>query len=161
MTIRHAAKEDIAKLAEIEAASYPPAEGASMESIAQRVAAFPECFWILEEDGEIRAFINGMATDLPDLADEMYDHAAMHQPDGRWQMLFSVVTAPAFRGRGYAGQLLRQVIADCREGRKGVVLTCKAALLEFYGRFGFQNEGVSASTHGNVLWYQMRLTFAA
>lgn len=160
MRIRHATKDDIAKLSEIEAASYPPAEGASKESITKRVAVFPECFWILEEDGEIRAFINGMATDLPDLTDEMYDHAQMHQPDGQWQMLFSVVTAPDFRHRGYASDVMRQVLADCREKRKGVVLTCKEALLGFYGSFGFQNEGVSASTHGDVLWYQMRLTFS-
>ena len=159
MTIRHATKDDIVRLSEIEAASYPAAEGASLESITKRVAVFPECFWILEEDGEIRAFINGMATDLPDLVDEMYDNAPMHQPDGQWQMIFSVVTAPEYRHKGYASEVMRQVLADCRKTRKGVVLTCKEALLGFYGSFGFRNEGVSVSTHGDVLWYQMRLTF--
>ena len=44
-----------------------------------------------------------------------------------------------------------------KEGRKGLVLTCKDKLLHYYEDFGFVNEGVSKSVHGNVVWYQMRL----
>lgn len=47
-----------------------------------------------------------------------------------------------------------------KEGRKGLVLTCKKRLIHYYARFGFVDEGVSGSTHGNVVWHQMRLTFA-
>ena len=67
---------------------------------------------------------------------------------------------PACRRQGYAGQLLQQAIADARaQGRKGLVLTCKEALVHYYAKFGFVNEGVSGSTHGGVVWYQMRLKF--
>ena len=45
-------------------------------------------------------------------------------------------------------------------GRKGIVLTCKERLVGFYARLGFVDEGTSASTHGNVVWRQMRLTLA-
>ena len=44
-------------------------------------------------------------------------------------------------------------------GRKGIVLTCKERLIGFYAQFGFVDEGVSVSTHGDVVWHQMRLTF--
>lgn len=75
-------------------------------------------------------------------------------------MIFGVDTIPACRRRGYAEQLLKHVIQQARaQGRKGLVLTCKEALLHYYGKFGFVSEGVSRSTHGDVLWYQMRLTF--
>ena len=40
-----------------------------------------------------------------------------------------------------------------------MVLTCKDRLLAYYAKFGFVNEGVSVSTHGGVVWYQMRLRF--
>ena len=61
---------------------------------------------------------------------------------------------------GCAGQVLRRVIADARErGRRGCVLTCKDALVHYYEKFGFVNEGVSQSTHGGVVWHDMRLTF--
>jgi len=160
MLIHHALMSDLEALAEIEAASYPPAEGASRESIRGRLAVYPEHFWLLEEDGRVCAFVNGFVTDMPDLTDEMYDDPSMHRKDGAWQMIFSVVTAPEHRGKGCASALLRRVIADSRaQGRKGVVLTCKERLLPFYAQFGFADEGVSGSTHGGVVWHQMRLTF--
>ena len=68
--------------------------------------------------------------------------------------------APAHRKQGHAGQLLRRAIADARaQGRRGLVLTCKDALVPYYAGFGFEDEGASASTHGGVPWHQMRLTF--
>ena len=42
MSIRHAVPADVDTLADIEAASYPPAEGASRQSIAGRVAVYPD-----------------------------------------------------------------------------------------------------------------------
>ena len=64
------------------------------------------------------------------------------------------------RKKGYAGELIKAAIEDARkQGRKGLVLTCKDKLIHYYAKFGFVNEGVSQSVHGNVVWYQMRLTF--
>lgn len=157
--IRNAKLHDLDNLTRMEAVSYPEAEGASRESIKGRLETFPNHFWILEEDGRMLAFINGLVTNEKDLTDEMYDHPKMHDENGRWQMIFSVVTAPEYRRRGYAGQVMRKVIEDAkRQKREGVVLTCKEELIPFYSRFGFVNEGISGSTHGNVTWYQMRLT---
>ena len=34
----------------------------------------------------------------------------------------------------------------------------KDKLITYYSKFGFVNEGISESVHGNVTWYQMRLT---
>lgn len=52
-------------------------------------------------------------------------------------------------------------INDAREQeRKGVVLTCKDVLVDYYAGFGFENEGQSdKSFHGGVTWNQMQLTF--
>ncbi len=73
----------------------------------------------------------------------------------------AVFTLPNYRKQGLAGKLIMHVIEDARkEGRKGVVLTCKEKLIHYYAKFGFKDEGVSdKSTHGNVFWYQMRLVF--
>ena len=117
--------------------------------------------WLLEEDdGTVVSFVDGMTTDEPTLRDEMYENAALHDKDGTWQMIFGVNTLPAYRCRGCAGAVLERVIADARaQGRRGCVLTCKDKLVHYYEKFGFVNEGVSQSTHGGVVWYDMRLTF--
>lgn len=158
MHIRHAIPDDLDILSRLETESYPAAEGASRESIQRRIQYYPNHFWILENDtGEVSAFVNGFCTNLPDLTDEMYDRPEMHDPEGVWQMIFSVVTAPEYRGRGYAGLLLEQVKKDAgAENRKGIVLTCKERLVPFYSKYGFVDEGISVSVHGNVVWHQMR-----
>lgn len=57
------------------------------------------------------------------------------------------------------GELICRAIQDAKkQGRKGLVLTCKDRLVPYYAKFGFVNEGVSDSAHGNVVWNQMRLT---
>ena len=110
---------------------------------------------------ELIAFVDGFVTDEPDLTDGMYETASMHDETGAWQMIFGVNTLPAYRRHGYAGALIRRAVSDAkRQGRRGLVLTCKQALIPYYARFGFADEGVSEkSTHGNVVWHQMRLSF--
>ena len=160
MNIRNATMEDLEFLTAIEAACFPPAEAATRESFAKRLAVYPNHFWLLEEDGQVVSFVNGMVTDEPLLRDEMFEDAALHNEDGAWQMIFGVNTLPAYRKRGLAGQVLERVIADARaQGRKGCVLTCKDRLIHYYEKFGYRNEGVSQSVHGGVVWYDMRLTF--
>ena len=109
---------------------------------------------------ELIAFVDGMVTDQADLTDEMYEKGELHNENGAWQMIFGVNTIPSCRKKGYAGELIKAAIEDARkQGRKGLVLTCKDKLIHYYAKFGFVNEGVSQSVHGNVVWYQMRLTF--
>ena len=160
MEIKYATTEDITALAAVEAECFPPAEAATEEEFIERVKYYGNHFWLMYEDGKLIAFVDGFVTDEPDLTDEMYEKAAMHNEDGAWQMIFGVVTRPEYRKHGLAAQLLNRAIADARQqGRKGLVLTCKDKLVHYYAKFGFVNEGVSQSTHGNVAWNQMRLTF--
>ena len=160
MKIRNAAINDLAAITAAEAECFSKAEAAGEQSFAERLSVYPDHFWLLEDEGRIVAFVNGMTTDLPDLTDEMYENAQMHQSDGKWQMIFGVDTIPSCRKKGYAAMLIKQAIADAKaQGREGLVLTCKEKLLAYYAKFGFVQEGVSQSVHGGAVWYQMRLRF--
>lgn len=160
MNIRTAAEDDLDAITAIEKECFPEKEAASRASFQKRLRTYPDHFYLMEEDGSILGFVNGMVTDLPHLEDEMYDNAALHRENGAWQMIFGVDTIPACRRQGIAGQLLTYAIEEARkQHRKGLVLTCKEELLHYYAKFGFENEGISASTHGDVRWYEMRLTF--
>ena len=160
MEIRKGTLKDLEAIAAVEAACFPAAEAATAEEFAGRLQQYGDHFWLLWEGERLLAFVDGFCTDQPDLTDEMYADASLHRENGAWQMIFGVNTIPACRRQGYAGQLLQQAIADARaQGRKGLVLTCKEKLVHYYAKFGFVNEGVSGSTHGGVVWYQMRLKF--
>lgn len=176
MLIRHATLNDLPAIAAVEADCFPAAEAASADALRERLMVYPDCFWLMIDDtaddakataaraatvdGRLVAFINGFVTDSPDLSDDMYADAAQHDPHGAWQMVFGVDTAPKYRHCGYASALMRRVIEDARQtGRAGLVLTCKDRLVGFYARLGYVDEGISESTHGNVVWHQMRLRF--
>ena len=161
MKITYAEEKDITAIAAVEAACFPPAEAATEQEFVERIKHYGNHFWLLYDADKLIAFVDGFVTDEPDLTDEMYENACMHNENGAWQMIFGVNTLPEYRKRGYAGELIRRAIADARrQGRKGLVLTCKDRLLAYYAKFGFVDEGVSEkSTHGNVQWHQMRLTF--
>ncbi len=159
MDIRRAVPADLPAIAALEALCFPPAEAAPAAALAERLRAFPQRFLLLRQGDRLIGFINGMTTDAPDLLDGMYADASLHDADGGWQMIFGLDVHPDFRRRGYAAALMDALIAQCRaEGRRGLVLTCKAEKLAYYSRFGFVNEGVSKSVHGGAVWYQMRLT---
>lgn len=160
MLIRNATQEDLDAISQVEAECFPPAEVATKEEFAKRLAYYGSHFWLMFDGDKLIAFVDGFVTDEADLTDEMYEKAEMHHESGDWQMIFGVNTIPAYRKKGYAGELIKRAIADAREqGRKGLVLTCKDRLIPYYAKFGFVNEGVSESVHGNVVWNQMRLTF--
>lgn len=161
MAIRTASAADLPALAAVEAACFSPAEAASEKDFAARLAVYPNHFWLLEKDGILVSFVNGMVTDEPELRDEMYADASLHNEQGDWQMIFGVNTLPQYRRQGLAAQVMRRVLADAEaQGRKGCVLTCKAELLHYYESFGFRSEGVSSSVHGGAVWYKMRLLFS-
>ena len=161
MNIRNGRISDVDELTAIEAECFPAAEAAERKSFEDRLKHYADHFWILEDDnGKIISFVNGMVTDEEHLTDKMYENASMHNENGAWQMIFGVNTLPKYRKNGYAEMVLRRVIDDAKkQGRKGLVLTCKEKLIHFYGKLGFVDEGVSDSEHGGVVWHEMRLTF--
>ena len=130
--IRTATSSDLDCVAAVEAECFPAAEAASKEEFAERIAAYGNHFWLLFENGKLVSFVDGMVTDTPDLADEMYENAALHDENGAWQMIFGVNTIPECRKKGYAGQLIRCAIEQaktapllwglwlCQRGRFGI-----------------------------------------
>ncbi len=160
MQIRTATLADLNAIAAMEAECFPPAEAASKESFAARLAIFPEYFWLVEEDGALLGFLNGAVIDTDVIDDACYEHATCHNPKGSYQTVFGINTLPAYRKRGIGGMMLHAMIETARsEGRKGCILTCKDTLKHYYESFGFVCKGRSASCHGGAVWNDMILLF--
>ena len=160
MEIRTATFKDLDAVSAVEAACFPAAEAATPAEFAERLRHYGGHFWLMFDSEKLIGFVDGMVTDKADLSDDLYAQASLHNENGAWQMIFGVNTLPEYRRQGVAAALLKQAIADAKaQDRKGLVLTCKDKLVHYYTKFGFVSEGVSESTHGGVVWYQMRLTF--
>ena len=161
VNIRYATMADLDDIASVESECFPVLEAATKEEFEQRIKYYGNHFWLMFDDDKLIAFVDGFVTDEADLTDDMYENASMHNENGAWQMIFGVNTLPEYRRCGYAKELIKKAILDARkQNRKGLVLTCKESLVPYYSKFGFVDEGITdKSTHGNVLWHQMRLDF--
>lgn len=161
MNIRYATMADLDDIASVESECFPVLEAATKEEFEQRIKYYGNHFWLMFDDDKLIAFVDGFVTDEANLTDDMYENASMHNENGAWQMVFGVNTLPEYRRCGYAKELIKKAILDAgKQNRKGLVLTCKESLVPYYSKFGFVDEGITdKSTHGNVLWHQMRLDF--
>ena len=126
MEIRLAAMDDLAAVTALEAVCFPPAEAAQEDSLRARLAAYPNHFWLLEDEGRLVSFVNGLVTDAYDLTDEMFDDVSYHSENGGWQMIFGVATHPDYQRRGCAEKLLRYVVEKGSITVDGISLTVAA-----------------------------------
>ncbi len=52
--------------------------------------------------------------------------------------------------------MMKEFIEISREmGKKKIFLLCKENLMGMYERMGYRKIGISASTHGGAVWYEM------
>lgn len=160
MVIRKAEVREAKEIAKVEALCFPAAEAATLESITERLATFPDSFLVAEEDEEIIGFINGCVTNDRVICDEMFESADYHNLNGAYQAIFGLDVHLKWQHKGIATLLMKAMIQNAAEtGRKGLILTCKEHMIPFYGKFGYCNQGISKSTHGNAVWYDMILEF--
>ena len=154
--IRTALESDADAISALERLCFPE-EAAEKDDFINRLNVYAKHFLLLESEGILISMINGMVTNAPNLKDEMYHNADMHNENGKWQMILGVESHPDFRKKGYASILMERFIEEAKkQNRYGLVLTCKEPLIHYYEKFGFINEGISHSEHGNAVWYQMR-----
>lgn len=157
MKIRNADRNDLESLYKIEIACFPPNQAASLNTLSTRLKIFPQHFWVIEDEGEIKGFINGMITNNETVRDEMFQNAELHIENGNWQSVFGLAVLPKYQNQGFASELLHHLIRVSTERKlNGIVLTCEKHLIAYYEKFGFINSGLSASAHGGDVFYDMK-----
>ena len=158
--IRKVKAEDLDAVVNVEAECFPEAEAATRLSRKNRIKTFPDNFYVAEIDGRIIGFVNGCVTNSKTIYDELFSDASLHDSNGFYQAIFGLDVIPEYRNQGIAAKLMDHLIeATRKQGRKGLILTCKENLIHYYSKFGFCNLGVSDSTHGGAVWYDMILEF--
>lgn len=160
MIIREAVLNDSEAIAMIESICFPAAEAASKAVIIERLETFPTSFFVAEVNGQIVGFINGAITHSPELLDELYSDAHLHQVDGAYQTIFGLDVHPTYQHQGIASELMKHMIHITKlRQKKGIILTCKAHLIPFYESFGYIHQGQANSNHGGATWHNMLLEF--
>jgi len=156
LVIRNVSPQDLDACFEVETACFPPAESAEKDTIALRLAQFPQGFWVAELDGQIVGMLNSGCSDSEDLSDEGLKKLMGHDPQGRNLIVFSLAVLPAFQKRGIARNLMLRFFEQAEKLQKRrILLLCKQELIAYYESLGFTRLGKSNATHGGAIWYEM------
>lgn len=158
-TIRMVEPDDLTACHTIEARCFPPAEAAWTSSLDTRIQTYPEGFLVAEYEGQVIGQVNSGSTSKDDISDEEFKQLIGHDPEGDKIVIFSLSVLPEFQKQGVGDKLLGGFIQQARElGKSKVLLLCKDNLIPYYTRYGFENTGLSASTHGGATWHEMSLS---
>lgn len=156
LTIRHARSTDLNQVIAIESANFSPAESATPEVMEQRIALISDTFLIAEIAGQIAGYVEGPVIDQETISDALFHQTGSNPRSGGFIAITSLSVASEFKGQGVGTALLAALkdIAVAHE-RLGIALTCHDDLIAYYEMNGFQNLGLSQSTHGGGIWYDM------
>lgn len=157
LTLNHPTAADLPHIMQIERAGFTAAEAASEAAMAERIRTINDTFIVARDaSGTVIGFIVAAIISERYLHDELFAKSVPNPPHGGYCAILSLAVAPEQRGQGIAGQLLQALIATCRIARRdGVTLTCLDALIPFYEKNGFTNEGISASQHAGEQWFNL------
>ena len=161
--LRFPKEEDLQGIIQIEQLCFTPAEAATPKALTERMQIFPENFIIAEIDDEnnkgkkMIGMVDGISYPKPELIDEIYSNAKLHDKNGDYCIIMGLNTHPDYRRLGVATELMKFFIEVSKErGQKGMILTCKDLYISLYEKLGFKNHGVSSSSHAGVVWYDMK-----
>jgi len=145
---------------EIESASYPPDEAASLISLEYRLENAPSYFKCAILHDSIIGFV--CSTRCVSFEEESM---WTHNPNGSLLAIHSVVVEESYRRKGVATAMLTRYLEtiqrhvdDDDAGIQSVMLIAKQNLLGFYVNCGFQVIRPSPIVHGRELWYDLERT---
>lgn len=158
LSIRNVLISDLDDVSEIEGICFPKAEAATKEIFNERINVYAKCFFVIEEDSNIIGFVNGGATNENHIRDEFFATMDLHIDSGDNLVVFGLDVLPDYQRKGLAKKLMKHFINEAKNNnKKKILLTCKEHLIHYYEKFGYINECVSESEHGNAKWYDMSL----
>ena len=163
LSFRSPTPQDIPACFEIESASYPEDEAASLSSLEYRQAnALP--YFQCAVMGDAETVIGFVCSTRCDEFEE--ESMSTHIPNGPFLAIHSVVVRENDRRKGVATAMLKQYLKTIQSdsnadgGIQSIVLLAKTHLLGFYVNCGFRVNRPSPIVHGQELWYELEKPMA-
>lgn len=155
-TIRRPRLADLDRCFAIESISYEGDEAATRDKIKTRIENYPDGFLIIEINAEIAGFINSGCTDHVQMSDESFKELIGHHPDGKHNVILSVVVHPHYQGLGIASLMMANYVLRMKRLKKASLqLMCKEKHIGLYEHLGFRYVKPSDSKHGGMTWHEM------
>jgi PhzF family phenazine biosynthesis protein len=160
ITFKRVPYDDLQRAIDIELASYPADEAASLQSLTYRQREAPNAFIGMYEQNMLIGFICSTCTNSANLEEETM---STHVKNGTSLCIHSVVVSETHRKRGLATRMLRYYVTnvpyDFPKVRQ-MRLISKAHLINFYTKAGgFEFVQLWPYHHGADHWFEMKLSY--
>ena len=141
-TLKNLPKEDVQAALEIELASYPADEAASLTSLTYRQEHAFECFRGAYLGDKLVGFICGTRTNDVRLT---HDSMEEHVHDGKTLCIHSVVVDSNYRKKGYGKFMLKEYIKYVQDNSAKFGINKMLLISKIHLRMCFMKRAVSAS----------------
>ncbi|MBP2057947.1 ribosomal protein S18 acetylase RimI-like enzyme [Lactobacillus colini] len=151
--------KDLKEIVELEADAFHMSREMVQNDMVGRITNYPDTFWVAEdkETNRVVGHIFGPAFAKKYIEDEIYFKNHPNRVEDDYQMILSLAVLPEYRLNGIASHLLAKLeaVASSQE-RKALSLTCRDELINFYEKFGYQNEGTAQNLPGETLYNMVK-----
>ena len=155
--IRQAELQDLDAIERIELENFSEEEAIAREILKDHIEKIQTTFLVAECQGQILGYLEGPVRPERYLIDSSFSEVEdlSHLEKG-FISITSLSIAKEAQGLG-VGTLLLEAMKEIalKDNRQGINLTCHDYLISYYEMNGFSNEGLSESTHGGTVWYNM------
>ena len=151
--------EDIDAVAALEAVAFPREKAATREAFEYRIANFGEYFFAARHNGKIVGIIDGAPSNRKYIMDDLYKADGEFDKDGETLLIYGLAVHPDYREGGIAERLMNALLEyAARNSKKRAALTTEKELIGFYEKLGYKNHGISSSTIGNTVEFDLEQT---
>ncbi|WP_138751183.1 GNAT family N-acetyltransferase [Paenibacillus sinopodophylli] len=147
--------EELDEAIALEQRCYTPEAAATLEGFHTRYNHYRSFFWSAWIGEQLVGITNGVRTNQTACGDEMKGSHA-DQLEGSHFCILTVAVDGNHRRQGIGVMLLRKLVEQCQtSGIDSIILMCEKHLIPFYEAEHFELRGLSSSTHGGIIWYEM------
>lgn len=156
MQIRYAKQTDLEEVWGIEQANFIPNEQISKTVLSFYLEHETKTCLVMEDQGKVAGYLLALPTSQQTVTDDLFERSDSIPNPTPYLAIVSLSVAEEYKGQGI-GTLLLAAIKEIasQEKYEGISLTCKDYLLSYYGMYQFEDLGVSESTFGGAVWYDM------
>lgn len=156
MQIRYVKSTDLEEVWFIEQANFTQEEQIPKTVLSYYLKHETKTCLVMEDQGKVAGYLLALPTRHQTVTDDLFERTSPIKELTPYLAIVSLSVAEEYKGQG-VGTLLLAALKEIatQEKYEGISLTCKDYLLSYYGMYQFDNLGVSDSTFGGALWYDM------
>lgn len=158
MIIRQATLDDLSEIFMIENRNFNENERIEISVIKEYLEKTPETIFLIEDNDQVVAYCISVLSAEKVVTDQLFYNYFPCLDNKGYLIVLSLSIHPSYQKQGLGTMLLATLKDYCfHQSYFGIALTCHNYLIPYYEMNGFKEMGISQSTFGQEVWFDMLL----